>query len=421
MQSTGTDVELIAAALRGERAAFGLLVSKYQSLVCTVAYNVTRNRALSQDVAQDAFIAAWYQLHQLRNPAQFRSWLCVITRNLANKARRRTTREAATQIVEQQAEPQYCVLEDEAGAAVRLALSRIPVRYREALLLFYQQDQSLDEVAAILAISNAAAEQRIRRGRAYVAKSLAKDIERLAKEPAQPGLSAAVLTALAPTSIPLAGGDAAWWLAPHAKIVVIAAVCMIAGVVGWQFLVGRPAPSMLMAAKQSDATQSQRPVNLPAVLGPKVPMRFTGPHDRQRLLDVLRPVRSLPPRSIPPIPSTLLSTPGPIPDARIAVIEPATVLQALKDIAPFLKECGITRSVADPVAVELTLMLTLIGNDEFGAIVDEERAVIKATPAISAAYEECLHETLLSLQLPKHFSGSEATFQIQLELDTSPD
>lgn len=73
------------------------------------------------------------------------------------------------------------------------------------------------------------------------------------------------------------------------------------------------------------------------------------------------------------------------------------------------------------MTVELTLALTLIGNDEVGAIVDEERIVLVASPTISAAYKECLHETLLSLQILKHFAGSEASFQIQLELDSVPE
>ena len=61
-----TDAELVEASRRGEREAFGLLVSRYQDVVCAVSFSSTGNWALSEDVAQDTFIAAWHQLGQLR-------------------------------------------------------------------------------------------------------------------------------------------------------------------------------------------------------------------------------------------------------------------------------------------------------------------------------------------------------------------
>src|SRR6185436_757369 len=88
-----TDGELLAASRRGERDAFGALVERYQHVVCAITYSRTRDQALSEDVAQDTFIAAWKQLDQLREPGRLRSWLCGIARNLARKARRRSDRE----------------------------------------------------------------------------------------------------------------------------------------------------------------------------------------------------------------------------------------------------------------------------------------------------------------------------------------
>jgi hypothetical protein len=79
-----TDAELVEASRRGEREAFGLLVSRYQDVVCAVSFSSTGNWVLSEDVAQDTFIAAWHQLGQLRETSRLRSWLCGIARNLAD-------------------------------------------------------------------------------------------------------------------------------------------------------------------------------------------------------------------------------------------------------------------------------------------------------------------------------------------------
>ena len=88
-----TDAELVEASRRGEREAFGHLVTRYQDLVCAVSYSSTGNWALSEDVAQDTFIAAWRQLGQLREVDRLRAWLCGIARNLARKARKRGVHE----------------------------------------------------------------------------------------------------------------------------------------------------------------------------------------------------------------------------------------------------------------------------------------------------------------------------------------
>ena len=54
-----SDAELLEASRRGERDAFGALIERYQGVVCAVSYSRTGDRALSEDVAQDTFIAAW--------------------------------------------------------------------------------------------------------------------------------------------------------------------------------------------------------------------------------------------------------------------------------------------------------------------------------------------------------------------------
>ena len=91
-----TDVELVEASLRGEHAAFGHLVERYQDVVCAVSYSSTGDRNLSEDVAQETFIAAWRQLDRLRDRSVLRSWLCGMARNIARKARKRLRRERSS-------------------------------------------------------------------------------------------------------------------------------------------------------------------------------------------------------------------------------------------------------------------------------------------------------------------------------------
>ncbi len=54
-----TDAELVSSTLAGNRDAFNRIVSRYQILICSLAYSRIGNLGLSEDVAQETFITAW--------------------------------------------------------------------------------------------------------------------------------------------------------------------------------------------------------------------------------------------------------------------------------------------------------------------------------------------------------------------------
>lgn len=201
---TMTDSELLEASRRGEHAAFGALVERYQDVVCAVSYSRTRDQALSEDVAQDTFLAAWRQLDQLREPTRLRSWLCGIAKNLARKARRKTDRETPIEEPELVARdnPFDAVSEAQAERVVGEALARVPETYRDVLVLYYREQRSAKDVAEALAISESAVLQRLARGRKYLADGVTALVEKsLRTRRPRRDLAAAVVAAL-PFAVP---------------------------------------------------------------------------------------------------------------------------------------------------------------------------------------------------------------------------
>ena len=87
------DDELVAQSLGGNRDAFGRIVSRYQSLICSLAYSATGSLGQSEDLAQETFITAWKHLGHLRERNKLRAWLCGIARNRINSSLRRDGRE----------------------------------------------------------------------------------------------------------------------------------------------------------------------------------------------------------------------------------------------------------------------------------------------------------------------------------------
>src|SRR6185503_9996272 len=94
------DAALIDASRRGDRTAFAQLVERYQGAVHAVAFSHVRDRALSDDLTQDTFVAAWRGMGELRDVARLPAWLCGIARNLARDACKRRRREAIGDVPE---------------------------------------------------------------------------------------------------------------------------------------------------------------------------------------------------------------------------------------------------------------------------------------------------------------------------------
>jgi len=169
-----SDASLVTESLTGNREAFGHIVARYQTLICSLAYSGTGSLSQSEDLAQETFVAAWKQLGNLREPHKLRSWLCQIARNLTFDALKRQGREPshAAEPLETAAEspapgplPIEQTISNEEQAILWRSLERIPEIYREPLVLFYREHQSIETVAQNLELSEDAVKQRLSRGR----------------------------------------------------------------------------------------------------------------------------------------------------------------------------------------------------------------------------------------------------------------
>jgi RNA polymerase sigma factor (sigma-70 family) len=209
LQSIGehsdSDAVLVLAARSGQARAFAELVERHQSVARAVAYSTCGDVALSEDLAQEAFVTAWMRLGDLQDPDKFRPWLASIVRNTGRYWRRHQSRHA----------PRGSATVDELGgiacdapSPLRQALARqelceasraltdLPPRYREPLVLYYTLDESYSDVAIALDMSEAAARQRICRARKKL-KAEVRSIETGARKLARPtGVAASVLLAI---------------------------------------------------------------------------------------------------------------------------------------------------------------------------------------------------------------------------------
>ncbi len=212
--SNTSDTHLIQLSRKGDSVAFGALVEKYQSLVCSVAYSRCGDLARSEDLAQEAFLIAWQKLEDLNEIAKFKGWICTIVRNLAHRTRKREARinpeavalDAVAEYSARTASPLERVVSEEQEQLVWEALADIPEDYREPMILFYREEQSVARVAEALELSQDVVKQRLSRGRKMVKQHLASTVEVALRKskPSKAFTSAVVLglsTAKAETAI----------------------------------------------------------------------------------------------------------------------------------------------------------------------------------------------------------------------------
>jgi RNA polymerase sigma factor (sigma-70 family) len=171
---SASDTDLVSESLSGNRDAFGQIVTRYQSLVCSLAFSATGSLSQSEDLAQETFVTAWKQLAGLREREKLRAWLCGIARNLINNSLRENGREPShraeslEEISESQSPeplPAEHAISNEEQAILWRSLEKIPEIYREPLVLFYREHQSIETVATNLDLSEDAVKQRLSRGR----------------------------------------------------------------------------------------------------------------------------------------------------------------------------------------------------------------------------------------------------------------
>ncbi len=179
------DAALVGSALQGDVTAYGQLVERHQSLACSLALGICGDLHRSEEIAQDAFVAAWKQLRDLREPDKFKPWLCGIVRNLSLSSLRKDERMPVAETdapsdesgeADDGPSPAEQTIDSEERAILLRQLQELPPLYREPMVLFYRQDESVASVAEALGLSEDAVKQRLSRGRAMLAERIERTL-----------------------------------------------------------------------------------------------------------------------------------------------------------------------------------------------------------------------------------------------------
>lgn len=185
-QDTFNEIKVLKACAAGDAAAFEAIVQRYQSLVCAITFSAVRQVEKSEELAQQTFINAWRNLNQLNDFSNFKAWLVGITRNVIRTFYRSQKRDIVNNAApidrigdtpDPSSEPLETIITKEQEAIVQQSLEQIPELYREPMVLFYRQQQSVRQVAEALEISEDTVRTRLMRGRKMLKEQVTQMVE----------------------------------------------------------------------------------------------------------------------------------------------------------------------------------------------------------------------------------------------------
>jgi RNA polymerase sigma factor (sigma-70 family) len=154
------------AAVKEKHRAFGEIVRRYQDLAYGYAYAILGDFQLAEDAAQEAFLAAWRHLDQLRRPEAFPGWfkrivLTQCSRLTRGKELDLVPLDAALELSAPGPDPHRAAEQRELRERVAVAIQSLPESERLATTLFYMGDYSQPEIAAFLEVPVTTVKKRL--------------------------------------------------------------------------------------------------------------------------------------------------------------------------------------------------------------------------------------------------------------------
>jgi len=193
--SAVTDIELVRRVQSGEKAAFDLLVLKYQHKIIKLVMRFLADHSEAQDVAQEAFIKAYKALPRFRGDSAFYTWLYRIAVNTAKnylvaRGRRPKTFSAVGSKGASDGEvfdpsilltsietPDRLAMTAQLKQSIRQAISDLPEDLRVAVSLREYEGMSYDDIASIMDCPIGTVRSRIFRARESIDKHIKAFLE----------------------------------------------------------------------------------------------------------------------------------------------------------------------------------------------------------------------------------------------------
>ena len=174
MQDHKSDTELISKVLDGDKPAYAQLIKRHQRFVFTLALRFSKSREDAEEIAQDCFIKAYRALHTFKQTSKFSTWLyrIVYTTSMTFLRKKRLDTQSIDdessiiQLEGRISEFSSSEVEHKSKMVfVNLAISQLLPDDAAIITLFYQGEQSLEEIGQTLGMEANTVKVKLHRAR----------------------------------------------------------------------------------------------------------------------------------------------------------------------------------------------------------------------------------------------------------------
>lgn len=174
MQENKPDIELISQVLEGDKQSYAQLIKRHQRFVFTLALRFTKSREDAEEISQDCFIKAYRALHTFKQTSKFSTWLyrIVYTTSMTFLRKKRLDTQSIDdessiiQLEGRISELSSSEVEHKSKMVfVNLAISRLLPDDAAIITLFYQGEQSLEEIGRTLGMEANTVKVKLHRAR----------------------------------------------------------------------------------------------------------------------------------------------------------------------------------------------------------------------------------------------------------------
>lgn len=175
-----SDEDLVARITKGNNTLlFGVLYDRFSERVYNKCYSFSRSEKEAEDLTQDVFLQLFVKLASFQGKSKFSSWLYSFTYNFCvnyvNRDKARKMRDKSTNIDDKEyqlsAEVDDANILNMRSGKLKKALEHIDADDKSILLLKYQDDVSIKELAILLEIGESAVKMRLKRAKARIVET----------------------------------------------------------------------------------------------------------------------------------------------------------------------------------------------------------------------------------------------------------
>ncbi|KON28435.1 RNA polymerase subunit sigma-24 [miscellaneous Crenarchaeota group archaeon SMTZ-80] len=183
-QNQPTDEELIARFQLGDGYAYDQLVRRYKEPLLNFIYRFLGDIVESEDIVQETFYRVYKNKHYYKEVAKFSTWIYTIASNLAKTELRRrrrrkifsihkeTAAEKEIELPDVKSDPEKEVNTVLTEKVIHKAISNLPPKFRQVIILRDVQGFSYEEISSIIKVPLGTVKSRVNRARLRLQEDL---------------------------------------------------------------------------------------------------------------------------------------------------------------------------------------------------------------------------------------------------------